>query len=206
MSTTVPSAVQAGRFTVQPIDQIIFGTPLADALVAEADRIGAKRVFVTSTRSLSQLENGPLQRAVHALGDRHVGTYSRISAHSPREDVIAGANAARAAKADLLVAVGGGSVIDATKAMLLCLWLGLDTIEAMEPYRDGIDGARTPAPILAKLSDEVAKVLKSPDIIARIHELGCEPGTVFGKDFAAFMQAETARWAEVIRISGAKAD
>ncbi len=147
MSTTVPSAVQAGRFTVQPIDQIIFGTPLADALVAEADRIGAKRVFVTSTRSLSQLENGPLQRAVHALGDRHVGTYSRISAHSPREDVIAGANAARAAKADLLVAVGGGSVIDATKAMLLCLWLGLDTIEAMEPYRDGIDGARTPAPI-----------------------------------------------------------
>ena len=147
MSTTVPSAVQAGRFTVQPIDQIIFGTPLADALVAEADGIGAKRVFVTSTRSLSQLENGPLQRAVHALGDRHVGTYSRISAHSPREDVIAGANAARAAKADLLVAVGGGSVIDATKAMLLCLWLGLDTIEAMEPYRDGIDGARTPAPI-----------------------------------------------------------
>ncbi len=147
--TTTPhsTGVQAGRYTVQPIDQIIFGVPLGEAIVAEADRIGASRVFVTSTRSLSQLENGPLQRAIKALGPRHVGTYSRISAHSPREDVIAGANAARAANADLLVAVGGGSVIDATKAMLLCLWLGLDTIEAMEPYRDGIDGARTPAPI-----------------------------------------------------------
>ena len=139
--------IAPGRFTVQPIDQIIFGVPLEEAIVAEADRLGAKRVFVTSTRSLSQLENGPLQRAVQALGSRHVGTYSRISAHSPREDVIAGAAAARAAKADLIVAVGGGSVIDASKAMLLCLWLGLETIESMEPYRDGIDGAQKPAPI-----------------------------------------------------------
>ena len=131
----------SGRFTVQPIDQIIFGVPLADAIAAEADRLGARRVFVTSTRSLSQLENGPLQRAIKALGDRHVGTYARIAAHSPREDVIAGAAAARAAGADLLVAVGGGSVIDATKAMLMCLWLGLETTDAMEPYRAGIDGA-----------------------------------------------------------------
>jgi tripartite-type tricarboxylate transporter receptor subunit TctC len=66
--------------------------------------------------------------------------------------------------------------------------------------------ARTPAPILARLSEEVAKVLKEPDVTARIHELGSEPGTVFGKEFGAFMQAETAKWAEVIRISGAKAD
>lgn len=134
-------AIAPGRFTVQPMDQIIFGTPLEEALVAEADRMGAERVFVTSTRSLSQLENGPLQRAIKALGSRHVGTYSRISAHSPREDVIAGSQAARAAKADLLVAIGGGSVIDATKAMLMCLWMELETIESMEPYRAGIDGA-----------------------------------------------------------------
>ncbi len=139
--TTAALSQTPGRFTVQPMDQIIFGMPLSEALVAEADRLGAKRVFVTSTRSLSQLENGPLQQAIRALGSRHVGTYSRIAAHSPREDVIAGANAARAANADLLVAIGGGSVIDATKAMLLCLWMNLDTIDQMEPYRAGIDGA-----------------------------------------------------------------
>lgn len=139
--THTHAGLASGRFTVQPIDQIIFGVPLADAIAAEADRLGARRIFVTSTRSLSQLENGPLQRAIKALGDRHVGTYARISAHSPREDVIAGAAAARAAGADLLVAVGGGSVIDATKAMLMCLWLGLETTDAMEPYRAGIDGA-----------------------------------------------------------------
>ena len=65
---------------------------------------------------------------------------------------------------------------------------------------------KTPEPALAKLRDEVAKALKAPDMIARIHELGSEPGTVFGSDFGAFMAAETRKWADVIRTSGAKAD
>jgi tripartite-type tricarboxylate transporter receptor subunit TctC len=64
----------------------------------------------------------------------------------------------------------------------------------------------TPAPVLAKLTAEVAKATTSPDIVARIHELGSEPGTAFGKDFGTFMAAETKKWAEVIRVSGAKAD
>lgn len=139
-------AMKPGHFAIQSTEQIIFGVPLAEAVVAEADRYGARRVFLTSTRSLAKLPDGPLQRAARALGQRCVGTYAEVSSHSPREDVISGANAARAAKADLMLAIGGGSVIDATKAMLLCLWLGLDTIEAMEPYRAGIDNSKS-API-----------------------------------------------------------
>jgi maleylacetate reductase len=96
-------------------------------------------VLLTSTRSLTRLENGPLQTLERALGSRHAGSFAAIGSHSPREDVVAGAKAAREAEADLMVAVGGGSVIDATKAMLLCLWLGLDTPDAMEPYRSGFE-------------------------------------------------------------------
>jgi tripartite-type tricarboxylate transporter receptor subunit TctC len=66
--------------------------------------------------------------------------------------------------------------------------------------------AKTPEPVLAKLREEVAKALKAPEIIARIQELGSEPGAAFGKDFGTFMAAETTKWAEVIRASGAKAD
>ena len=65
---------------------------------------------------------------------------------------------------------------------------------------------KTPEPVLAKLREEVAKAIEAPDIVARIHELGSEPGAAFGKDFGAFMAAETKKWAEVIRVSGAKAD
>jgi tripartite-type tricarboxylate transporter receptor subunit TctC len=66
--------------------------------------------------------------------------------------------------------------------------------------------AKTPEPVLAKLREEVAKALKAADMVARIHELGSEPGTVSGKDFGAFLAAETRKWADVIRTSGAKAD
>jgi alcohol dehydrogenase class IV len=62
-----------------------------------------------------------------ALGDKFAGFYAGITAHTPRQCVIDGAAAARAAEADLLVAVGGGSVIDATKVMLLCLWHDIRT-------------------------------------------------------------------------------
>jgi tripartite-type tricarboxylate transporter receptor subunit TctC len=64
----------------------------------------------------------------------------------------------------------------------------------------------TPAAVQAKLIAEVRKVLQSPDIVARIAALGSQPGTAFGKDFGTFMQAETAKWAAVIRKSGARAD
>ncbi|MGA3085529.1 MAG: iron-containing alcohol dehydrogenase [Thermodesulfobacteriota bacterium] len=126
----------SGRFTVQAQESIIFGQPAEKAVVAEADHYGAKHVFIFSTRSLSQLENGPLQRIMEALGSRLSGKFTAIRAHSPRQDVIAAATAARSAKADLLIAVGGGSVIDATKAIQMCLWLGLESPASMEPYRD----------------------------------------------------------------------
>jgi maleylacetate reductase len=124
-------------FIIPAQDRVVFGRPADAAVVAEADRHRSQRIFIVSTRSLARLIDGPLQRITRALGARHAGTFAEVRSHSPREDVIAAANAARAARADLLVAVGGGSVIDATKATQMCLWLGLDTPEAMEPFRSG---------------------------------------------------------------------
>jgi tripartite-type tricarboxylate transporter receptor subunit TctC len=66
--------------------------------------------------------------------------------------------------------------------------------------------AKTPAPVLAKLREEVAKAIASPDIAGRIRELGSDPGTASEKEVRAFLDAETKKWAEVIRVSGAKAD
>lgn len=133
------AGLAAGVFQVQAQERIVFGMPAGAAVVAEADRLGAARVCVTSTRSLAAKTDGPLQRIERALGARHAGTFSTISSHSPREDVIAAAALAREAEADLLVAVGGGSVIDATKAALLCLWMGLDSPDAMEPFCSGFE-------------------------------------------------------------------
>ncbi len=126
-------------------ERVIYGRPAADAIAHEAEGSGAGRVFITTTHSLNGGDALPAQIAAK-LGERHACTYAGITAHSPREAVIAGAAAARDARADLLVAVGGGSVIDATKAMLLCLWRNITTPEALDDHRGrgGADPSRRP--------------------------------------------------------------
>jgi maleylacetate reductase len=107
----------------------VYGVPYRAALAKELERSGARRVFVTTTRSLI---GGKLVADVVAeLGERFAGKFHDIAAHSPREAVIAGANAIRAAGADLIVAIGGGSVIDATKVMLIALWRNLNSAQGL---------------------------------------------------------------------------
>ena len=117
-------------------ERVVHGKPAAEAVPQEIERIGAKRVLLTTTKSLT---NSRLVREVtSALGDRCVGRFSEIRAHSPREAVIAGAALARELEADHLLAVGGGSVTDATKTMLLALWRGVrdvDALTALSPKR-----------------------------------------------------------------------
>ena len=103
-------------------ERVIYGKPVVEALSEEISRAGADRIFVTTTRSIT---NGALvARIVESLGKKFAGKFDAIAAHSPREAVIEGAEALRASRADLVVAVGGGSVIDATKVMLLAIWRG----------------------------------------------------------------------------------
>lgn len=117
-------------------ERVIYGKPAVEALAEEISRSHSKRIFVTTTRSITGGEF--VARIVKGLGDKFAGKFDAIGAHSPREGVVAGAEALRAARADLVVAVGGGSVIDATKVMLLALWRNartLDEVSALSGVR-----------------------------------------------------------------------
>jgi tripartite-type tricarboxylate transporter receptor subunit TctC len=63
--------------------------------------------------------------------------------------------------------------------------------------------AKTPAAVLEKLQGDVASILASADMKARLTELGAEPGTVSGTAFGKFLSQDTAKWSELIKISGA---
>lgn len=119
-------------------ERVIYGKPVVEALTAEVARAAPKRVFVTTTRSISG--GALLERIVKSLGARFCGKFDAISAHSPREAVIAGAQPLRASQAELVVAVGGGSVIDATKVMLLALWSGVRSADELSAFA-GVRGS-----------------------------------------------------------------
>src|ERR1019366_893654 len=117
-------------------EQVIYGRPMLDALTGLAEGFGAKRLMITSTAAPA----GPAGFGGGLPGDPGsilVGGLSGICAPSPRESVIAGAKEARRLDADLLVALGGGSVIDATKVMQLAVWAGIERPEDLGPYRAG---------------------------------------------------------------------
>ncbi|MCW5734758.1 MAG: iron-containing alcohol dehydrogenase [Enhydrobacter sp.] len=129
----------------QDIERVVYGKAAGAALRTEAERLGAHRVFVTTTKSVAQ--SALMADVIRELGGRYAGVYAGITAHSPRPCVIEGAQMARDAKADLLVAVGGGSAIDATKVMLIALWQGATRIEDLDLYRAGKpkEGAAPPS-------------------------------------------------------------
>ncbi|MFA7506448.1 MAG: iron-containing alcohol dehydrogenase [Burkholderiaceae bacterium] len=127
--------MQAGvhRTLAQP--RIYQAVPMAEAIAAELDACGAGRVFLTTTRSLT--DGRLVAAATEALGARLVGKFDAIPAHSPRESVIAGARQLRAAGADRILAIGGGSVIDASKVMLQALWYDIDDVEGLDAIANG---------------------------------------------------------------------
>ena len=66
--------------------------------------------------------------------------------------------------------------------------------------------AGTPQAIVDRLSRESMKILQSEEIKKRFAEVGAEPVGGTPQQFAAFMAAETIKWAKVIKASGARID
>jgi tripartite-type tricarboxylate transporter receptor subunit TctC len=69
-----------------------------------------------------------------------------------------------------------------------------------------IGPAGLPAPIVARLHDEFVKILKRPDVHERIVTDGSEPVGSGPEEFRQFMLADLAKWAKVVKESGAKLD
>ena len=61
----------------------------------------------------------------------------------------------------------------------------------------------TPKPVADKLSVQVAEVLKLPDVAKKLSDLGLEPVGSTPDELARYQQTEIAKWAKVVKESGA---
>jgi maleylacetate reductase len=123
-----------GTHRFPPMERVIYGIPLADALAQELERTGDHAIYVLASGTLAR-ETDVVDTVKRVLGNKLAGICAKIGAHTPRPDVVAAANDARAQKADALLTVGGGSVTDAAKMVGLCLGNDVTEPGQLEKFR-----------------------------------------------------------------------
>lgn len=113
---------------------VIYGVDAGATLITEMERAGAQRVGVLTTPSLVR-EKTALASVVDALGDRWVGTFGECRQYVPRGVVMEASAVLRAWAPDLLLSVGGGSVVDTAKGVAMTLCEGLESADQLDAYR-----------------------------------------------------------------------
>lgn len=159
--------IQSSRVILTATEEVTLGEPAADAVARAATERDVRRVFILSSAHLNR-NTDEISRIEAALGSRHAATHDGIQPHAPRSDVLKAAAHAREVDADFVVTVGGGSVTDAGKIMLICLKHNITTIEQFDDYRTRVDDD----------GNMIMPTFAGPDIRAV-----CVPTTLSGGEF-----------------------
>ena len=159
--------LSSGEVTFTETRRVVFGRPAGEALRGQAEAMDARRVLLIASTSLCTRTDA-IAGIEAALGGRHAGTFHGIAPHAPRSDVLRAVEAARAAKADLIVSIGGGSVTDAAKIVALALKHDVRRVEDFEPLRTRVDAE----------GHAVNPLTEGPDI-----RVVCVPTTLSGGEF-----------------------
>jgi tripartite-type tricarboxylate transporter receptor subunit TctC len=94
-------------------------------------------------------------------------------------------------------------------------WASLPKMPAIAEFSPGLDAqpwlsiagpANTPLPVLERLNREINKALADTTVAARLRQVGLEPMPLTVAALADFVKRDAGRWAEMVRISGAKAE
>jgi maleylacetate reductase len=120
---------------VPTVERILYGVGVVEThLGAEVERLGGQRVLLLTPRSLAHSSLAERIRAV--LGSQLAESFAAPFEHVPLESVVEAVIAARRCNADLVVALGGGSVIDAGKALRTCLAVGITTAQELGSFME----------------------------------------------------------------------
>jgi len=150
--------VHTGRVVFGAMDEVVFGRPASEAIIEQMKRLGSKRAFLMVSGTLNR-ETDVIENIRRTLGPRGVGTFDAMPPHTPRTAVIAATEQARAADADLIVTVGGGSITDGAKAVQLCLANSIRSPDDIDRIRAG----RGPSP---QLNPPAVRQISAPTTIA----------------------------------------
>ena len=99
-------------------DRVIFGRDAGEVAASVVANGNADRVLVVSSRSLNR-RLGATESLRKRLGHRLIDVYDNIVQHAPLENVLQLKGLLAQERPDLIVSIGGGSVIDTVKVATL---------------------------------------------------------------------------------------
>ncbi len=127
----------------QGIERVVSDASAAEALPWLFERFGYRRAFIICSRTLNT-KTDVVTRLREALGERVVGISDDVGDHAPLLKCLAIARQVTDAGADVLLTIGGGSVMDATKIVQAAISEGVYTkpeLLAVAPKYDFINFA-----------------------------------------------------------------
>lgn len=129
------------EFTYSALQKVIFAEPAEVALPRLLQEYGYQRPFLVASNSLAGA-TAELESLRGALPIGIAGLSTGIRAHTPREDALVLLEQVRSSEADVIVSIGGGSVIDACKFVQLALEQDLRSESDLLEYAQQGDGSR----------------------------------------------------------------
>jgi alcohol dehydrogenase class IV len=135
---------EVAPFEFATAQQIIFGEGKANTLLQHAKGLGTRAFVVTGSSHARVLTLFDSNEAQAFIGARHT-----VRGEPSVADALSATDAARMAQCDVIVAVGGGSVIDTGKAVAALLTNGGNPLDYLEVVGRGQPLRIASAPLIA---------------------------------------------------------
>lgn len=73
-------------------------------------------------------------------------------------------------------------------------------------FARAVVAAGLPAPIVARLNEEIGRIMRAPAMTERMQSLGIEAATGTPDQFAKLIAQQVPKWTQVVKASGAEAE
>jgi alcohol dehydrogenase class IV len=132
--------VKSGEYFFLDQQRVVFGQEAGEAAAKEAERRDAGRILVVSSRTLNR-RLGATASLREQLGERLLDVYDDIEPHAPLDNILQLRRTLAREKPDLIVSIGGGSVIDTVKVATLADAADANSTEEIAALRVTINQA-----------------------------------------------------------------
>lgn len=126
--------MQVGKYSFLKQSCVVYGKPAAEAVRIGIEERQAKRVLLVSSKTLNRKED-TAQEIGAEIGDALLQIYDDVEPHAPLPSVLKLAKLIGEEKPDLIINLGGGSVIDTVKVAILSAAAQAQTTEEIVAIR-----------------------------------------------------------------------